>query len=75
MCVLRPCLLTSVLEFGQKSGCKVGGSEVRLGSYMITRGQGEGRGIRESFERIEETQRGNRRGGESMSIYKLKNYY
>ena len=45
MCVLRPRLSTSVLGFGQKSGHeserKVGGSEVCLGSYMITRGQGE----------------------------------
>ena len=73
--MLRPHLLTSVLEFGHKSGRKVGGSEVHLGSYMITRGQGEGREIREGFEKIEETQRGNRRGGESTSIYKLKNYY
>ena len=59
MCVLHPRLLTSVLEFGHKSGResgrKVGGLEVRLGSYMITRGQGEWREIRESFERIEET--------------------
>ena len=39
--MLRPRLLTSVLEFGHKSGRKVGGSEVRLGSYMITRGQGD----------------------------------
>ena len=53
--VLRPRLLTSVLEFGHKSGRKVGGSEVRLGSYMITRGRGERQESRESFERIERT--------------------
>ena len=45
MCVLRPRLSISVLGFGQKSGHesghKVGGLEVCLGSYMITRGQGE----------------------------------
>ena len=59
MCVLFPCLSTSVLEFGQKSGresgCKVGGSEVRLSNYIVTRGRGEQRESRESFERIEET--------------------
>ena len=55
MCVLRLRLLTSVLEFGHKSGREVGGSEVRLGSYMITRGQGERRESRENFERIERT--------------------
>ena len=42
MCVLRPRLSTSVLEFGQRSGResgrKVGGSEVRLSNYIVTRG-------------------------------------
>ena len=59
MCVLHPRLSTSVLEFGQKSGCesgrKVGGSEVHLSIYIITRGRGERRESRESFERIEKT--------------------
>ena len=55
MCVLRPHLLTSVLEFGQRSGCKIRGSEVRLSKYIVTRGQGEQRERRESFERREET--------------------
>ena len=41
MCVLRPCLLTSALEFGQRSGRKIGGSEVRLSNYIVTRGRGE----------------------------------
>ena len=57
--MLCPCLLTSVLEFGHKSGCesghKVGGSEVCLSNYIVTRGRGEKRESRESFERIEET--------------------
>ena len=57
--MLCPRLLTSVLEFGQKlgreSGRKVGGSEVRLSSYIVTRGRGERRESRESFERIEKT--------------------
>ena len=57
--MLRPCLSTSVLEFGQKlgheSGRKVGGSEVRLSNYIVTRGRGERRESRESFERIEKT--------------------
>ena len=55
MCVLRPRLSTSVLGFGQKSGRKVGGSEIRLSIYIITRGRGEQRESRESFERIEKT--------------------
>ena len=55
MCVLRPRLLTSVLEFGQRSGRKIRGSEVCLGIYIITRGRGERQESRESFERIEET--------------------
>ena len=42
-------------KFGQRSGHKIGGSEVCLGSYIVTRGQGEQRESRESFERIEET--------------------
>ena len=57
--MLRPRLSTSVLEFGQgsgrESGHKVGGSEVRLSNYIVTRGQGERRESRESFERIEKT--------------------
>ena len=53
--MLRPRLLTSVLEFGHKLGCEVRGLEVCLGSYMITRGQGERRESRENFERIEKT--------------------
>ena len=53
--MLRPRLLTSVLEFGQRLGHKIGGSEVCLGSYIVTREQGERRESRESFERIEET--------------------
>ena len=57
--MLRPRLSTSVLGFGQKSGResgrKVRGSEVRLSNYIVTRGRGERRESRESFERIEET--------------------
>ena len=53
--MLCPRLLTSVLEFGHKLGRKVGGLEVHLGSYMITRGRGERRESKESFERIERT--------------------
>ena len=53
--MLCPHLSTSVLEFGQRSGRKVGGSEVRLSNYIVTRGRGERRESRESFERIEET--------------------
>ena len=39
--MLRPRLSTSVLEFGQRSGRKVGGSEVRLSNYIVTRGRGD----------------------------------
>ena len=53
--MLRPRLLTSVLEFGHKSGCKVRGSEVRLSNYIVTRGRGERRESKESFEKVEET--------------------
>ena len=53
--MLHPHLLTSVLEFGHKSGCKVGGSEVHLSNYIVTRGRGERQESKESFERIERT--------------------
>ena len=54
-CVLRLRLLTSVLEFGHTSGRKVGGSEVRLSNYIVTRGRGERRERGERLEKVEET--------------------
>ena len=53
--MLRPRLLTSVLEFGHKLGRKVRGSEVRLSNYIVIRGQGERRGRGERLEKAEET--------------------
>ena len=72
--VLRPHLLNQCPRICQKSGHKIGGSEFCLGKYIVTRGQGERQERRERLEKIEETQREDMKGGESMSIYKLKNY-